>query len=466
MFTGRRESIFTWGGVGIKGDINVERNLITSNRSRDRYGLFEYWIHSYFPSVLPQENNEKSKIIVGQDVYTVTWPQSKNGINEFKFNYNKHINTIDDFPVTAPYAKKSQIDGEVFRGAYTPIISDRTDHPGKNKLEISKELEEQRPLYEYSQDEATLINANIWNEGGLVIGEVRNTGDKYKNTKGFLYRKRLIGGPQFERRFYLTLNNTFKQLATDGDLQIGRLDRVRPTKVKFIDGLYVKGDLTIRKNSTVTGPIYVGGDLTINGSNVELNGPIYVNGKVNIKASGKLTFNNVFYTNKSFKIQHAKLPTDESTDGDSTPEEDYNDESENEIAGDFIVYANDAITVRRVNRFNDKPNVIRAYLYSNTSIEMDGNESNLHIKGGVSAPRVVVNSIQGKSSMLPWRTDGPGRQMTWGSILRYYYGTEAQSNRPPRLQIHYDDSIFKKYSNLLLEQRITETLPPKIVNME
>lgn len=459
-------NLFLHGGVGVKGDINVERNLITSNRSRDKYGLFEYWIHSYFPSALPLDHQRKAKILLGKDVYTVTWPASKKGVNEFKFDYPAHIARIDNFPNEAPYTKKAQIDEEVFRGAYVPVKSKRKDHPGYNKLDISKEIEEKRSVYEYRPNEAKLIDANIWKEGGLVIGEIRNSGEKYKDTKGFLYRKKLIGDPQYDRRFYLTLNNTFKQLATDGDLQIGRLDRAKPTNVRFKEGLYVKGDLVIRKNSTVTGPIYVGGDLIINGSNVQLNGPVYVNGKINIKASGNMTFNNVFYTNKTFRIQHAKMPNEETADKGKDFEEDYNDESVNNIDGDFIVYAMDAITIKRVNRFNSQPNVIRAYLYSNTSVELDGNESNIHIKGGVSAPRIVANSIQGNSSMLAWRTDGPGRQATWGSLLRYYDGTAAQVNRPSRLQIHYDDAIFKKYSHLLLEQRITQTVPPKIVNLK
>src|SRR5690625_6155020 len=42
-------NMFLHGGVAIQGDISVERHLITSNRSYEKYAG-HHWLHSYYPS--------------------------------------------------------------------------------------------------------------------------------------------------------------------------------------------------------------------------------------------------------------------------------------------------------------------------------------------------------------------------------------------------------------------------------
>src|SRR5690625_3998515 len=63
-------NLYLHGGVGIQGDMNVERHLITSNRSYEKYAG-NNWIHSYFPSAQNKLNGEPSEILLGGDIYTV-----------------------------------------------------------------------------------------------------------------------------------------------------------------------------------------------------------------------------------------------------------------------------------------------------------------------------------------------------------------------------------------------------------
>src|SRR5690625_566283 len=104
-------NLFLHGGVGIQGDINVEGNLITSNRSHEKY-VSDHWIHSYFPSSIPKQDKTPSRIIVGKDVYTVTWPDSGTVPSSNQINYATHVANIT-IPNRPPYEKKKAKDGKV-----------------------------------------------------------------------------------------------------------------------------------------------------------------------------------------------------------------------------------------------------------------------------------------------------------------------------------------------------------------
>lgn len=438
-------NVFLHGAVAIGGDINVERNLVTSNRSYERYAR-DYWIHTYFPSALKDYKNNVPSIQVGGNVYTVTW--TSNTMDIGKFDYNTHISRIDDFPDTPPYKKVNKIDENVFNGNFKPRINERTDFPGKVDLEITEKIDEERATYKYSVNDSGVRKVETRIIGGDVEGirrVLRNA--NFPNDKVVP----LIDG-KYKGDFIINGKSTFKQFSAPKNLHLGQIRN--DNKIEFKEGLYVAGDLVFYNNTEVKGPIYVEGNVILDGHNVKIDGPMYVNGDVEIKNNRKLTINSVIYTKKSFKMQHTKMIND-----DSDPDPD-------EMQGDYIVYADGPIVIKRVNRFSNKPDKINTYLYSNNSIEIDGNETNLHIYGGISAPRIVLNSIRGKSSMLPHRIDSSGRQATWGSALRYFDGTKAQLNAPSRLQIHYDNYIIEKYSNLLLESRITEALPPKIIDIK
>lgn len=404
-------NLFLHGGVGIQGDMNVGRHLITSNRSHEKYA-FHHWIHSYFPSAKTKPDGSPSKIIVGGNIYTLQWDGVKGTLIK-NFDYSDHISRID-IPDKSPYEKKDKIDENVFVGRYIAEHSERTDHPGRHDLDITGEKEK----YEYGPDDpdVKVIETNLFGTGGVdrVIYNGKFPNDKvfpkwYKNYKG---------------KFHIRGNSTFKRFATYGDLILGNVRR--NNVIEFKEGAYVEGDLTIGNNTEVKGPIYVNGDLEIKGRNVTINSVIYVNGMVHIK--------------------HAEF--DESIDP--------------AIKGAFIIYANKKIVVERINRFNDYPAEIKGFFYSKESIEMDGNESNIILKGGISAPRIVLNSIRGRSyAAAKFNQSNP--QIVEG---RAYEGWQEQAVRESRLLIKYDQDIFDLYSDLILENRVKQVPPAKIIEIE
>src|SRR5690625_3686109 len=113
-------NLFLHGGSEIQGDISVNRHLITSNRSHEKYTK-HHWIHSYCPSIKPKyvdplndENNIPSQIIVGGDIYTVEWFNLPGTVVN-DLDYPTHVAQID-IPNEKPYEKKDFINDEVFVG--------------------------------------------------------------------------------------------------------------------------------------------------------------------------------------------------------------------------------------------------------------------------------------------------------------------------------------------------------------
>lgn len=407
---GGEGNLFLHGGVGIQGDINVGRNLITSNRSHEKYAS-HHWIHSYFPSSKDKADGSASTIAVGEDVYTVTW--NSNGTKNNAFNYAAHINSIN-IPETTPYNKMDVIDENVFVGSYVAETSNRTDQPGRYDLDINGEKEK----YEYRHDDpgVTKIETKLIGSDG-IDKEIKNV--NYQNEKVFpMWYKNAEKG----YRFFILGESTFKQFATYGDIRFGRTKLSKNNVIEFKEGAYIGGNLRIGHSTEVKGPIYVNGDLFIDGDNVTLNSVMYVNGDVHIK--------------------HATL--DETIDS--------------QVKGTFVIYSNGKIVVERTNRFNDYPAEMNAYLYSKESIEMDGNESNINIKGGLSAPRIVLNSIRGRTKPTSWT----GFQTV---EARGYEGSVQQKKRDSRLQIIYDQDVMDQYSDLLLESRIKLVPPAKVVDI-
>lgn len=404
-------NLFLHGGVGIQGDINVERNLITSNRSYEKYSG-HHWIHSYFPSSKEKSNGSLPKIIVGENIYTFQWDGVK-GTRIDDFDYAEHVSLID-IPDEEPYKMRETIDENVFVGSYVPERSNRIDHPGRYDLDIEGEKEK----YEYGPNDAGIkqIQTHLFGTGG-VDRVIYN--ENYSNDKVFPKWYSQFGGT-----FKIRGKSTFKQFSTEGNLELGG---VRSNNViEFKEGAYVDGDLEIRNNTEVKGPIYVNGDLEINGKNITINSVLYVNGMVHIK--------------------HAE----------------YDETIDSNIKGEHVIYSNGKIIMERTNRFNDFPAEINGFFYSKESIEMDGNESNIKLKGGISAPRIVLNSIRGRSyaGHLVGRQNDP--QIVEG---RSYDGWEDQAKRESRLQIVHDGNIAEEYSDLILENRIKEVLI-KIIDKE
>ncbi|HLS23177.1 MAG TPA: hypothetical protein VK037_04600, partial [Pseudogracilibacillus sp.] len=113
-------NLFLSGFVGIQGHLNVDRYLITSNRSYQKYAASHHWIQSYFPAVLKQEDGSQSEIIVGEkDFYRMAWdPKAFKGtlmtkLNDNYLEYNEHIKLTHNIKDELPYRKMDAITDEL-----------------------------------------------------------------------------------------------------------------------------------------------------------------------------------------------------------------------------------------------------------------------------------------------------------------------------------------------------------------
>src|SRR5699024_8436240 len=174
---------------------------------------------------------------------------------------------------------------------------------------------------------------------------------------GTLLRPRTCVENRTDGNYTLDHNNIFGRFATDGNLTIkntGSRNAFRTTTIE--EGMYVNGNLFIGKSTTsynpddydkirLSGPIYVNGDLTIQGADAEFNTLIYVNGSVTIQHS---------------QINGLKTRTND---------------------GSLIIFANKGIKISNNSVNLDEPSNIRGYFYSDDALEMFGVGSNIKIEG-------------------------------------------------------------------------------------
>ncbi|KAA0957862.1 hypothetical protein FQ085_07370 [Planococcus sp. ANT_H30] len=408
------------GGVEIKGDLKVDGNIVTSTNG---YALLggDRWIPSLAPSTLPLEGAKTARLFLGKNPYTFNTTSS----------YTSHI-ARSNF-ATSPYNLRTNI-SDLFRSGYAPTLVSREPvqspiaiteqkqnfeytingssvtslYTGSNRIINNQTYTTSKifPVFRYSQDECIEYYTS-----GKNKGECKRSEEKYYYVETGTYT--------------VTGTNTFKQFSTKGNVVMAGTD------TKFTNGLYVNGDLSIGNNSTsydvdryssvtLDGPIYVNGDLNIQGADLRSNALIYVNGSVNISHS---RMNGKILTNKK--------------------------------QGSLIVLSKGNIKISNNSVNYDEPSYIKGFFYSEKDFEMFGVGSNMKIDGGISARKIVLNAIRGRAKDDPFSGSYkiPGRS-------DYFEGVEEQSKRNSRLQVVYDLEIISTYSDLKQQEPVIYSVDP------
>lgn len=395
-------NLFLHGASSIEGDIKVDGHLITTNRGY-AYLSGERWIGSLYPSALPGKNTNESRLVLGGDVYTFS----------NKPTYSTHISS-NRFSSWS-YKKTTNL-SEAFENP--PILVSRD--PKREHVAI----EEHSSTYKYGFNDPGVTKFN-----GQTIQNQNLSGKKvfpyYKTYKTVT-----------NTTFTLSGNNTFGQFATDGSVKIRNSNKNNFNTTTIQNGMYVHGNLYIGDTEIeynnynpndyekvrVSGPIYVNGNLIIKGADAEFNALIYVNGTVTISNS---RINGI--------IQNGKQ-------------------------GSLIVFANGNIEITNNSVHLDEPSNIRGFFYSEDALEMFGVGSNLRIEGGISARRIVLNAIRGRSQSKRFS----GSQKITNSY--YFEGVSGQRNRPSRLQVIYNPEIINTYSDLKTQEPvITKLESPELI---
>ncbi len=209
----------------------------------------------------------------------------------------------------------------------------------------------------------------------------------------------------------------------------------------------------ISYTSNLNRPTKVYGDLMIGDfSNrprkrgVELRNTLYVEGNLHVRHADLLA-NALIYVKGNVTIE-------ESTIGTLT-----NNQNED---GTLFIFSEG--TIRMVNNSVnlDDPSVINGFFYANDAVEMYGAGSNIYIRGGLSANRLVFNAVKGKTRSTRDRVNNITEQ--YGNT---YYQRPRNQGDNSRLTVEYDPEIIEKHHSLNNEEDlIQEVLPPVIINRE
>jgi Tfp pilus assembly protein PilX/cytoskeletal protein CcmA (bactofilin family) len=208
-----------------------------------------------------------------------------------------------------------------------------------------------------------------------------------------------------------------KTLEVQGNLLAGSLDMEPGSK------LIVKGDIHIAGQANLTGEImmdpgkyiYIGQSASI--SNMLFNGEMYIN--KSLRVSGEFNTNGTVYAK-----------------ADSTIEE-----LSNESGGTLVVMCEGNLTIMRNNDFSEPAKIVKAYFYSNQTLEIFGVISNLEIHGGVYGNPLILNAVKGKTR----QTSGPN--LRWEPGLFYFQNNQSNLAELPldssRLKIINDNEMLR-----------------------
>mgnify|MGYP003446392881 FL=1 len=117
-------------------------------------------------------------------------------------------------------------------------------------------------------------------------------------------------------------------------------------------------------------------EVNINTNNVNLKGKIYINGDLNITDSN-IYSDAILYVDGDVNITNSTLQG-----------------LGNE--GTLILFATGEIYLGNISEYSNQPSIIKAFLYSDSTINLFGLFSNIEIHGGVSANKVILTSVRGK----------------------------------------------------------------------
>lgn len=403
------------GGSDIQGDMKVDGNIVTSSSGYAFLGQ-DRWIPSLAPSAIPLTGASSARLVLGKNAYTFNNSSS----------YAAHLNN-STFP-SRDYSRRSNI-SDLFRSGFAPEVVSR--NPNESPIMIT----EQKPNFEYSSSASGVTRLNL-DDNRIIRDRNMSTSKVFLNSS---YTERVCiryswfwcaeyanSTVSVETGTY-TFNgtNTFRQAATKGNAVLNN------TNTTFMNGLYVDGNLSIGNNSTsydvnqyskvtLDGPIFVNGDLTIQGADLSSNALIYVNGEATIEYS---------------RINGKTL-------------------NQNKI-GSLIILSKGNIKISNNSVNSNNPSYIKGFFFSEKDFEMYGVGSNMKIDGGISARRIVLNAIRGRASngnfagayRIPNRND-------------YFEGLLGQQTANSRLQVIYDTEIISTYSNLKQQEPIIYTVDP------
>ncbi|MFG6495434.1 hypothetical protein P8610_08760 [Fictibacillus sp. UD] len=398
-------NMFLHGGVAIKGDLYVERNLIT--KSKGIVGTDNDWISSDLPSV-EGENGRKAHLILPGSLYKMTSDlKYSNHIKEKNFDNKTPYQKVNKENVREAFTSFTEVNKE-----YVPIVDTRT--PRFAPIDI----EGQRNQYYFPEFgnsfPVTAVNDANFNNNPHK-DHIR---DQFASSNVFVDSKNDI---KFRGSFVFNRFSS-RTYAENRDITISN-GKDGWSKLSFKQGAYFDGNVVIGDKSTnhynyndyeqfeIDGPIFVDGDLTIWGSHIKFNSTVYVTGKTTIRYSRLQGIN------------------------------------QKNIEKSLVLFGKDSILIANNNVYGDNANIIRGFFYSEDLMEIYGVGSNVEIQGGVFGRKVVLNATRGKVNMNNGKLGtymfetGQTQMSPTKSRLKIIYNPELIKNPPEGLPTVRDLSV-------------------------
>lgn len=432
-------NLFLHGGVTVEGDVKVDGNLIVAEKSytpaRNRdYRIIQgdvFWVDSTLPIL------KNSNLILGGDVYKYKNPD---GRDNKVTRYQNHINRTNFN--TSDYEKITDRLHEAFFDSTPELVQKEVK---RNDIEITQEINN----FAYTPESSDVREVNSGEfelfEGHRTFKDLNYPNEKlygYFCPPGLIYNCFLNVNKTYTGEFYLVgRNNNFHKFAVREHLHIGREifdDRINVTihdRAGEKGGIYVGGSSNPRNNQLKIGKGLVLESLKVfdrsPSMSIGIDGNLYVDGDLEITdVNGE--FNSIIYVNGDVTIDHSR----------------FRGLQRNGRERSLIIFATGKIEFIKNNIFQNTPSEIRGYFYSQERIEIYTSASNLKIYGGLSAPKIVLNSTRGRagtsyffgivSEFRPFQKHGV-----------FIFETKAnQLTRPSRLQVVYDPEILETYSDL------------------
>lgn len=395
-------NLFIHGGVEVRGDIKTDGHLILSERahwiSRSGSGTeTANWEDSTFLRMVADSKSVSPKIIMKESGKNIYVANSGISIDYFKHIENRVENRVE-YLNSSRYTKyipnQPNTAAEIQNKLFsTKGLSIVSRNLEPDKVEIAEKI---TPLYTTKQYQKNY-------DSGLTITTTNHETSRFNPTDTIFIHgetstrgtcKRSFLGFCLEYNYYQTLSKADFNINTDATSS------------------------STNKDIKLSGTYYVNGNLKIYKTNLKSNAILYVDGDVTISDS---TLNGI--------------------DANST----------------IFIFATGDVSISNISVDQDTPSTIKGFFYSKQDMIMYGVGSNINLYGGLSAKRLILTAVRGKSSNSRYET---------GTAQKTINSSTGLPAKNSRLKITYDEELISQYTEFKRDEKdeaITSINPPEVL---
>lgn len=394
-------NLYLHGGIEVRGDIKTDGHLILSERahwiSRSSNGTeTANWEDSTFLRLVADSKSVNPKIIMKESGKYIYVAKPDTSIDYFKHIENR-VENRTEYLNTSRYTKYIPNQPSTTSEIQNKLFSTKGLSIVSRNLEPDKvEITEKiTPLYTTKQYKK---NYN----SGLMVNTTNHETSRFDPTDTiFIHGEESVQG-SCKVYFIWCWEWNYTKVLSKANFNINTDATQNSTN----------------KDIKLSGTYYVNGDLKIYKTNLKSNAILYVNGDVTISDS---TLNGI--------------------DANST----------------IFIFATGDISISNISVDHDTPSTIKGFFYSKQDMIMYGVGSNINLYGGLSAKRLILTAVRGKSSNNRYES---------GAMQKTINSATGLPSKNSRLKITYDEELISQYTEFKRDEKdeaITSINPPEIL---